>query len=348
MSIEVEIQKQLGQFRLDVAFSNGNDVLALLGSSGCGKSMTLRCIAGIERPDVGRILVDDVVFFDSERRINLPPQKRRVGLLFQNYALFPHMTVEQNILAGLSREKSKKLRHQRVTENIEAFHLQGLEKHLPAQLSGGQQQRVALARILVSRPSILMLDEPFSALDTHLRWEMEGELLERLGDFPGTTLLVSHSQEEVFRISNRVAVYGQGRIAELDTKEAVFEHPRTWQGAMLTGCRNLSMVTRQGARCQAEGWDLELTLPGGEDFDCVGILAHSLRQAEGPGVNTFEYQVVREVPEALYVVRMIKRRGSNPRELIRWAVPGELAAALPKTGYVAFPLEGILKLKREP
>ncbi len=346
MSVEVNIQKQLGKFRLDVAFSTGNDVLALLGGSGCGKSMTLRCIAGVERPDQGRIVVDDVVFFDSEKKINLPPQKRKVGMLFQNYALFPNMTVEQNIMTGLNWQKDKRLRRQRVAESIEAFHLQGLEKHLPAQLSGGQQQRVALARILVSEPSILMLDEPFSALDSYLRWEMEQELNERLRDFKGTTLFVSHSRDEVFRVSDRVAVYGQGNIEVLDAKEAVFSNPRTWQAALLTGCKNLSMVTRQGERCHAESWDLDLILPSQEDFDCVGIRAHSIRTAAGPGVNTFEYEVVQEVPDTFNLVRMIKRKGSNPKELIRWAIPKELVAIQPKTDYVVFPPEGLMKLKK--
>ncbi len=346
MSIEVNIKKRLGKFQLDVAFSTGDDVLALLGGSGCGKSMTLRCIAGVERPDEGRIVVDGVVFFDSEKRINLPPQKRRVGMLFQNYALFPNLTVEQNILTGLNREKDRKLRLRRVAESIETFHLQGLEKHLPSQLSGGQQQRVALARILVSRPAILMLDEPFSALDSYLRWEMEQELMERLSQFHGTTLFVSHSRDEVFRVSDRVAVYGQGNIEVLDTKAAVFENPRTWQAALLTGCKNLSPVTRQGDLCHVENWDLDLTLPGPEDFDCVGIRAHSIRAAEGPGVNTFEYEVVQEVPDTFNVVRMIRRKGSSPRELIRWAIPKELAAGMPETSYVTFPDNGIMKLKR--
>jgi molybdate transport system ATP-binding protein len=346
MSIEVQIKKKLGNFQLDVAFSIGDDVLALLGGSGCGKSMTLRCIAGIEKPDEGRIVVNDTVFFDSEKKINLPPQKRKVGMLFQNYALFPNMTVEQNILTGLKRERNKAVKKEKVAQSIQAFHLTGLEKQLPHQLSGGQQQRVALARILVSDPAILMLDEPFSALDSYLRWEMEQELTQRLKEFHGTTLFVSHSRDEVYRVSDHVAVYGHGNIEVVDTKNNVFANPRTWQAALLTGCKNLSMVTRQGSSCHVEDWDLDLTLPEEADFDCVGIRAHSLRAAEGPGVNTFRYEIVQEVPDTFNLVRMIRPAGTTPKELIRWAIPKELAPTLPDTDYIHFPDEGIMLLKR--
>ena len=200
MSIEVSIQKNLGSFQLDVAFSGGDEVLAILGGSGCGKSMTLRCIAGIITPDKGRIIVDGVTFFDSEKHINLTPQERQIGLLFQNYALFNNMTVEENIAAGIREKLSKKEKLLRVQPYIQKFQLSGLEKRLPRELSGGQQQRVALARILIGNPRLLMLDEPFSALDSHLKWAMELELKKTLREFKGTTLFVSHSREEVYSL----------------------------------------------------------------------------------------------------------------------------------------------------
>ena len=169
MSLVVDIRKSLGDFRLDVSFTAEDGVMGILGPSGCGKSMTLRCIAGVEKPDEGRIELDGVTLFDSARGINLRPQRRRVGYLFQNYALFPNMTVRQNILCGLRHEKDRAKREQLMSEYIELMQLGGLEGHYPSQLSGGQQQRVALVRILVNRPRLLMLDEPFSALDSHLR-----------------------------------------------------------------------------------------------------------------------------------------------------------------------------------
>ena len=169
MSLEVNIEKKLDGFTLRAAFSAGNIPTALLGASGCGKSMTLRCIAGIVKPDKGRIVLDGRVLFDSEQHIDLPPQQRGAGLLFQNYALFPNMTVEQNILCGLKAEKDRAARQARCAELLRAMRLEPLAKRYPAQLSGGQQQRTALARILAGRPRILMLDEPFSALDSYLR-----------------------------------------------------------------------------------------------------------------------------------------------------------------------------------
>ena len=174
MSLYVDIEKDLGSFCLKAKFEAGDESIALLGASGCGKSMTLKCIAGIETPDRGRIVVDDVVLFDSEKKINLTPQQRRTGLLFQNYALFPNMTVYKNICAGARRERDSQKRNRMIQSIMENFGLTELADRYPHQLSGGQQQRVALARILVSSPRILLLDEPFSALDSHLRFVQIG------------------------------------------------------------------------------------------------------------------------------------------------------------------------------
>ena len=208
--IEAKIFKDYGSFRLDVEFSAGNEVLALLGGSGSGKSMTLRCIAGVETPDRGRIIVDGQVFFDSEKHINLTPQQRRVGMLFQNYALFPTMTVLENIMTGV-RTGRKREKRQAAEAALIRYQLEGLGDRYPAELSGGQQQRAALARILVGNPRILMLDEPFSALDSHLRDRMEREVMSLLKDYSGTTILVSHSRDEVYRMADSVAVYDRDR-----------------------------------------------------------------------------------------------------------------------------------------
>ena len=174
MSLSVDIRKKLEGFTLDIAFRTENRVTGLLGASGSGKSMTLKCIAGIEQPDEGRIVLNERVLYDSEKGINLTPQKRRVGYLFQNYALFPNMTVETNIAVGLSG--SKKEMEETVREMVLRFHLEGLEKRYPGELSGGQQQRVALARIMAYKPDVIMLDEPFSALDTWLREQLQMEV----------------------------------------------------------------------------------------------------------------------------------------------------------------------------
>ena len=192
MSLIVDITRRLGSFTLDAQFEAENGVTCLLGASGCGKSFTLKCIAGIERPDRGHIELDGAVLFDSEKHINLPPQKRQVGYLFQNYALFPNMTVRQNILC---------------------------------QLSGGQQQRTALARILVSEPRLLMLDEPFSALDAHLRDSLKIELRDMLQTYGREVLMVTHSREEAYNMSRKIAVMDRGKLLCMkDTKE------RSWTG----------------------------------------------------------------------------------------------------------------------
>ncbi len=347
MSVEVSIKKKLGNFTLDVSFQTGDDVLALLGGSGCGKSMTLRCIAGIEKPDSGHIVVNGVTYFDSEKKINLPPQKRHVGMLFQNYALFPSMNVEQNIMTGLKREKNRAIKKEKVAAAIESFHLQGLEKNLPHELSGGQQQRVALARILVSDPAILMLDEPFSALDSFLRWEMEQELNQRLRAFSGTTLFVSHSRDEVYRVSDRVAVFGHGVIDVISEKEALFAHPTTWQSALLTGCKNLSMVTpNSDGTVRAESWGIDLVPPEGAEFDCVGIHDNAIRAAAAPGKNIFPYTTLQEIPDSYHVLRLIHCTDSTPEKPLRWSIPKGMVEQESGTGYIQLPDEGLLWLKR--
>lgn len=170
MSLYVDITLHYDNFHLDIQFETAEqEILGLLGASGSGKSLTLQCIAGVIKPDAGRIVYKDRVLFDSKKRIHLPPQQRRIGYLFQNYALFPHMTVKQNIATGLSAIKNQKRKQILLEDMIRRLRLQGLEKHKPHQLSGGQQQRTAIARMLVSDPAILLLDEPFSALDSFLR-----------------------------------------------------------------------------------------------------------------------------------------------------------------------------------
>ena len=220
MVLLVDIEKRLGDFRLDVKLEVGNEVLGLVGNSGCGKSLTLRCIAGIEKPDRGRIVLDGVTLFDSEKHVNLTPQKRHTGLMFQNYALFPNMTVRQNIRAGTLRDRqTEEERDRKVNDIMDSFGLSALAQHYPRQLSGGQQQRTALARILVSEPWILMLDEPFSALDSELKFRMEKEVREVIDRFGKTTLLVSHDRGEAYRLCSRIAMVHEGCADRILSKE---------------------------------------------------------------------------------------------------------------------------------
>ena len=208
MAIEVRIKKKLGNFQLDIDFKTEENRIGILGASGCGKSMTLKCIAGIETPDEGRIIVDGTLLYDSAKKISLKPQKRHIGYLFQNYALFPTMTVEENIAAGLQGRKEEKRR--RVVEMMEKFQLLGLGKQLPGELSGGQQQRVALARIMAYEPEVILLDEPFSALDDFLKDRLAQEMLDLLKDYRGTVVLVSHSRDEIYRFTRELLTMADG------------------------------------------------------------------------------------------------------------------------------------------
>ena len=305
MSLLVDIQKRLGDFRLNVQLEAGEQTLALLGASGCGKSVTLCCIAGILRPDSGHIEVNGRTLFDSKRRINLPPQQRKTGLLFQNYALFPHMTVYENLRCGA---KKSPLARQRMDQVLHSFHLQDLKNHYPHQLSGGQQQRVALGRLLLSDPDILLLDEPFSALDSHLRFEREGELRQLLHSFPGTALLVSHDRDEVFRLADTLAVMDGGTVDICGPKAQVFPRPGTLSAARLTGCKNLSPLKKlDETHLIATAWNLPLATdePIG-DAVYVGIFMHDV--IPGAGENGFSLSV-KEVVENPFSYTVVLQSG---------------------------------------
>jgi molybdate transport system ATP-binding protein len=276
MSLFVDIKKKLKGFSLDVSFETNGEYLGILGSSGSGKSMTLKCIAGIETPDEGRIVLNGKVLFDSYRKINLKPQDRHIGYLFQNYALFPNMTVEENIGIGLLTSKIEKER--RVSEIIKKFHLQGLEKKYPNQLSGGQQQRVAMARCIIYKPDILMLDEPFSALDSHLKEKLQSEVLEFLKLYDGEVLMVTHSRDEVYKFCNNIVIIDKGNSILLGNTKEVFRDPKLMEAAMLTGCKNISRCKVVSSnKVYAIDWDITLEIEKEipKEINYIGIRAHS-------------------------------------------------------------------------
>lgn len=298
MSLVVDIQKKLGNFTLQASFETHGGVLGLLGASGCGKSMTLKCIAGIEKPDSGHIELDGTVLFDTKSGINLPPQQRQVGYLFQNYALFPHMTVRQNILCGLHREKNKTVRKKRLQEILQLMQLNGLEQHRPYQLSGGQAQRTALARILVNDPSMLMLDEPFSALDSHLREKLQLELLKLLKNYGHDVLMVTHSCDEAYHMCSQLAVMYDGRILTQQDTRVLFDNPRSVPAAVLTGCKNIVSARKIGEyEVHVPDWGIQLrTQQSVEDgLKAIGIRAHAFRPEEQR--NSVAVQWVGEMEE---------------------------------------------------
>ena len=303
MSLYVDIEKDLGSFKLKVKFEQEDGIVGLLGQSGCGKSMTLRCIAGIVKPDKGKIISNGKVFFDSEKKINLTPQQRNIGFLFQNYALFPHMSVKQNIQLGI--EKLSKEEKDEITKKyLKKFRLEGFEDRYPWQLSGGQQQRIALARALCLNPDILILDEPFSALDYHLRSNMENELCEILKDFDGNVLFVTHDISEAYRISDDIIVFDNGLSLPKRTKNELFVYPSCMTEAVITGCKNISscdIINTDTVFAKDWGFNCKIEKGASENSKHIGIRAHHMKVVEDnsqdieDGENIFEMTVVKVI-----------------------------------------------------
>ena len=231
MELQVHIKKTIGTFRLESDLQSDSGLLSLLGPSGCGKTLTLKCIAGIERPDEGRIILGSRVLFDSEKKINLPPQKRRVGYMFQDYALFPHMTVRQNILAGMGRKPDPSL----ADPFLEQFRIADLGDRLPRELSGGQKQRTAMARIAAQDPDVILLDEPFAALDTMLKWELENEMLQMLSEEKKPVIFVSHDLDEVYRMGGNVCMMKEGRTGAILSTEQFFDDLKKGTSELMPG-----------------------------------------------------------------------------------------------------------------
>ena len=276
--IYIDILKKLGKFTLQVRIETPGGVTGLLGASGSGKSMTLKCIAGIEKPDRGKIILDGVTLFDSEQRINLTPQERKVGYLFQNYALFPNMNVRQNILCGLHGD-SKESKEPKLNDMLDMMQLGGLERHKPHQLSGGQQQRVALARILIGNPQLLMLDEPFSSLDSHLRGQLQIQMQQLLKQFGKDVLMVTHSRNEAYRLCGRIALIDEGKIIAYKGTKELFGDPESRKAAVLTGCKNVADARKIGEyEVEVPQWGVRLTTasPIRDGVCAIGIRAHYL------------------------------------------------------------------------
>lgn len=289
MSLYIDIEKDLSSFNLNVKLESNEKILGFLGESGSGKSMTLKCIAGLEKPTKGKIILNDRVLFDSDKKINLSTQERKVGFLFQNYALFPHMTVTQNI--GLSLSSFNKEERNKISrEYIDRLCLNGLEKRYPWQLSGGQQQRVALARALATSPDILLLDEPFSALDHHLRINMEKELTNILKDYKGEVIFVTHDIDEAYRVCDDIVVYDKGVGRSKRNKNELFEIPSSLVEAKITGCKNISRAKKiEVNTVYALDWGCNCTLNRSieEDIQYIGIRTHNIEVIEEENINLY-------------------------------------------------------------
>jgi molybdate transport system ATP-binding protein len=236
--LEVRLVKRLSGFTLDAEWRAGDEVVALFGPSGAGKTLTLQCLAGLMRPDEGRIVVKGTVFFDAAARVHLPTQKRRLGYVFQGHALFPHLSVADNVAYGL-HDWPRDRRRRRTTEILERLGLGDLARRRPSELSGGQRQRVALGRALAPDPELLLLDEPLSALDAPLRRQLREELLAVVREWRKTTILVTHDLPEAFQLADRVVVYEAGQVVQQAPKSELLSAPASERVARLMGVRNI-------------------------------------------------------------------------------------------------------------
>ena len=279
----------------------------------------------------------DRTLFDSARKINLPPQKRQIGYMFQDYALFPNMTVLQNVMAGMGRRPSR----EQAQEYLRQFHIEELEQQYPARLSGGQKQRAAMARMLAARPEVILLDEPFSALDSHLKWTMEQQMRQLLQEVHKPTLLVSHNRDEVYRLCNVVSCVNRGKLEVIEPVKEFFRNPKTKTAATLSGCKNIADVElayEEGqAVLQAAQWDYKFAFTSfptqmsenkmsWDEVGAIGIRAHYLepiyqgqqvQMAENDNMlELAEYQVIEDSFEWIVLFRV-----SDKGDWLQWKTP---------------------------
>ena len=316
MKLSVDIKKKLKNFTLTAQFQQEEERLALLGESGAGKTLLLKCIAGLEKPDEGKIVLGGRILFDSEKGIHLPPQKRNVGYLFQDYALFPHMTVLKNIQIT-AKDKN------------EAFHwikqlgLSGKENDYPKTLSGGEKQRTALARLLCAKPDLLLLDEPFSALDKLRKSSLEGLLLELIESKKYPAVLVTHDRSEAYRFAKKIAVMDRGILIPPAEKHDFFENPRSLAAVKLTGCQNTTRLIWEGGHCaRAMDWGISLRiekkgLNGKAQYAAYREQNFSLANAPEKE-NVFEGCVKRIIEDTFSYLVYFSQKGSD--NLLCWEV----------------------------
>lgn len=293
--LEVNAERRLENFNLDVSFRTSQGAVGLLGPSGAGKSMTLRMIAGLSTPDRGRIVLNDRVLFDSGTKQNVPAAARRVGVVFQDYALFPHLTVAENVGFGI-RNLPAEARRQRVDHQLGSMQIGELANRFPREISGGQRQRVAIARCMATDPDALLLDEPFAALDPHLRRQTEEQLRRALSNFSGPVVFVTHDMEEAFRFCTELLVLDRGSTIASGPKHKLFEDPGSVAAARLTGCKNIAPAVAIGPnRISIPAWNCELTTSHqvNENLTYVGYRSHQIRFVDnGDGENVFSCWLV--------------------------------------------------------
>ena len=314
-------------FELDVSLNCEAGVTVLFGASGCGKTLTLDSLAGFLRPDQGRILLNNEILFDAESGVCLPPQRRGIGYVFQSYALFPHMSVEQNLAFGIARLPTLE-RHRKVREMLDLFGLTALATRRPHELSGGEKQRASIARALVTEPRLLLLDEPVRGLDYPLRLDFYGVLRHIRQKYQIPILLVTHDVQEGFMLAERIAVYEAGRIVQTGTPDEIFLHPRSTAVARLLGISNIFSGTVEEldpmADCTRIRTDLfSVTIPylpgqlrGDTVWFCIPqehvLLVHpSMSKSDQSRENRISVQVVEEIATPNTMRLLLRVQGAN-------------------------------------
>jgi molybdate transport system ATP-binding protein len=341
MALQVKIRKKFSGFELNVEFETDGGCMGILGASGCGKSMTLKCVAGIEKPDQGQIVLNGKVLFDSEKRINLPARERHVGYLFQNYALFPTMTVEENL--GIVIQRKNKEKRFLIDEMLRRFQLSGLEKRVPSQLSGGQQQRVALARMLLCEPDVILLDEPFSALDGFLKDALQTDMLAFIKEYGKDVLMVSHSRDEIYKFCDRMVVIAEGKSLLNGMTKDIFKKPERMEAAKLTGCKNISAIERiSDYELYAKDWKIRLRTEEkiGDSIGYMGIRGHNLIPADRPGENVMKIEL-REVTDTPFERQVLFHNAEDESSGRVWLIQDK-KESIPL--FIQFPKEEILLL----
>ena len=288
--LELNIKKKLNNFTLDIECKLDSNRIGILGGSGAGKSMILKMLAGIEKPDKGYIKLDDRLLFDSEKKTDIKPKDRHIGYCFQNYALFPNLTVYENIVIGLSKSERAD-----ADKFLEKFELTKIKDSKPNKISGGQAARVAMARILIRKPKVLLFDEAFSALDIYLRDHIQEEIAQILEDFEGSAIFVSHSRDEVYRLCDSMMVIDSGKISNLGNTKEIFKFPKTKTAAILTGCKNISDIRYiSDNTIEAINWGInfEFSKELPRDINAIGIRAHEFVPVwEESGNNLIEFKL---------------------------------------------------------
>ena len=330
--LELNVKKKLNNFTLEINCSLDSNRIGILGGSGAGKSIILKMIAGIEKPDSGYIKLDGKLLFDSQKKIDIKPQDRHIGYCFQNYALFPHLSVYENIIIGLDNN-SKSL----ADEFLEKFELTQIKDAKPNRISGGQAARVAMARILIRKPEVLLFDEAFSALDIYLRDHIQEEIASILDDFEGSAVFVSHSRDEIYRLCESMIVIDIGKITNLGNTKEIFKNPKTKNAAILTGCKNISNIRYiDDNTLEALDWGVKLNfsskLPRG--ISAIGIRAHDFYPIWGKSEeNIFEFRLKSKAKLPFEDNYYIKTCGGQD---ITWLVQRDMKELIEKKGLPDF------------